>query len=443
MDLVITNVSVVQIAADVARANVLTHMDILVRGNRIAAIQPTGSVDPSHFRTHIDGTGKIAFPGLINCHAHTPMVLFRGLAEDVNIDSWFNDYIWQLEGNLVEDDVYWGMTLGLAEMITAGVTTVADHYFHMHQAARAVDEAGTRALLGWAVFSSAGEAMIERTGEWAEAWNGAGDGRIRTIMAPHAPYTCTDDYLRACAHKARQLGIGIHIHAAENMAQTVASLEKRGQTPIEVLEQTGILDLPTIIAHGCGLTPEDIERLKQYTVGVAHAPKTYLKLAMDLTPILELHAAGIPVGLASDGTCSNNTLNLWESLRLMALMVKDRAHTPTVMTIPEALHVATRGSAKVIGMAAELGSIEPGYLADIVLLDFSGLHHQPLYSVTTSLVYNTEINDVETVIVNGRVVYRDRRLLTIDKTAVVDEVRSRMSRLSRRTPTDRIQTYNP
>lgn len=443
MDLVITNVSVVQIAADVARADVLTHMDILVRGNRIAAIQPTGSVDPSHFRTHIDGTGKIAFPGLINCHAHTPMVLFRGLAEDVNIDSWFNDYIWQLEGNLVEDDVYWGMTLGLAEMITAGVTTVADHYFHMHQAARAVDEAGTRALLGWAVFSSAGEAMIERTGEWAEAWNGAGDGRIRTIMAPHAPYTCTDDYLRACAHKARQLGIGIHIHAAENMAQTLASLEKRGQTPIEVLEQTGILDLPTIIAHGCGLMPEDIERLKHYTVGVAHAPKTYLKLAMDLTPILELHAAGIPVGLASDGTCSNNTLNLWESLRLMALMVKDRANTPTVMTIPEALHVATRGSAKVIGMAEELGSIEPGYLADIVLLDFSGLHHQPLYSLTTSLVYNTEINDVETVIVNGRVVYRDRRLLTIDKAAVVDEVRSRMSRLSRRTPTDRIQTYNP
>lgn len=443
MDLVITNVSVVQIAADVARADVLTHMDILVRGNRIAAIQPTGSVDPSHFRTHIDGTGKIAFPGLINCHAHTPMVLFRGLAEDVNIDSWFNDYIWQLEGNLVEDDVYWGMTLGLAEMITAGVTTVADHYFHMHQAARAVDEAGTRALLGWAVFSSAGEAMIERTGEWAEAWNGAGDGRIRTIMAPHAPYTCTDDYLRACAHKARQLGIGIHIHAAENMAQTLASLEKRGQTPIEVLEQTGILDLPTIIAHGCGLMPEDIERLKHYTVGVAHAPKTYLKLAMDLTPILELHAAGIPVGLASDGTCSNNTLNLWESLRLMALMVKDRAHTPTVMTIPEALHVATRGSAKVIGMAEELGSIEPGYLADIVLLDFSGLHHQPLYSLTTSLVYNTEINDVETVIVNGRVVYRDRRLLTIDKAAVVEEVRGRMSRLSRRTPTDRIQTYNP
>jgi 5-methylthioadenosine/S-adenosylhomocysteine deaminase len=442
MDLAITNVTLVNVS-EPTRAAVAPGMDILVRGSRIISVQPTGSIDPSHAKTHIDGSGKIAFPGLINCHAHTPMVLFRGLAEDVPIDSWFNDYIWQLEGNLIEDDVYWGMTLGLAEMITAGVTTVADHYFHMHQAARAVEQAGTRALLGWAVFSSAGEAMIERTGDWAADWNGAADGRIRTIFAPHAPYTCTDDYLRACAHKARQLGIGIHIHAAETMGQTIASVEKRGQTPIEVLEQTGILDLPTIIAHGCGLTEKDIALLSRHTAGVAHAPKTYLKLAMDLTPIRALHDAGIPVGLASDGACSNNTLNLWESLRLMAMLVKDRAQTPTVMTIPEALYVATRGSARVIGMERDLGALEAGYLADIVLLDLSGLHHQPLYSVTTSLVYNTEINDIETVIVNGQVIYRDRELLTIDKSTVLNEVRGRMSRLSRRTPSDRIQTYNP
>ncbi|CAG1769463.1 partial 5-methylthioadenosine/S-adenosylhomocysteine deaminase, partial [uncultured bacterium] len=295
----------------------------------------------------------------------------------------------------------------------------------------------------WAIFSSSGEAMIERTADFAREWNGAANGRIRTILAPHAPYTCTDDYLRAVAHKAKELGLGIHIHAAETMDQTRASIAKTGRTPIQVLEQTGVLDVPTILAHACGALPEDIALLSGYETGIAHAPKTYLKLAMDITPIQSLRDHGIPVGLATDGAVSNNTLNLWEALRLMAMLQKDRAGSAEVMPIEEALYIATRESARVIGMGQELGALEPGYLADLILLDLSGLHHQPVHSITASLVYNTEIHDVHTVIVDGQVLMRDRELLTIDAGEAVEQARLSMQRMATRQPDRRIQTYNP
>jgi 5-methylthioadenosine/S-adenosylhomocysteine deaminase len=300
-----------------------------------------------------------------------------------------------------------------------------------------------RALLGWAIFTSSGEAMIERTADFVSNWHGAANGRIRACMAPHANYTCSDDYLRAVAYRARQLGVSIHIHAAETMSQTEASLAKTGLTPIQTLEMTGILDSPTIIAHGCGLLPEDIDILARYEAGVAHAPKTYLKLAMDLTPILAAREAGVPIGLATDGACSNNTMNLWESLRLMAMTQKDRAGTPEVLPIPEALYIATRESARVFGLAGELGALEPGYLADIILLDLGGLHHQPLHSVTASLVYNVEPPDVHTVLIDGEIVMDNRRMRTVDVPAVIAQTQDARTRLSRRNIDQRIQTYNP
>lgn len=441
--LLIQNCVVLQIAEDRPTVTLLPNHDIIINGSRIEAIQPSGAANPSQFDEAIQANGMVAMPGLINTHAHVPMVLLRGLAEDVSIDRWFNEYIWPLENNLQEEDVYWGMTLGLAESIRAGITSVADHYFFMDQSARAVERAGTRALLGWAIFSSSGEAMIERTADFAREWNGAANGRIRTILAPHAPYTCTDDYLRAVAHKAKELGLGIHIHAAETMDQTHASIAKTGRTPIQVLEQTGVLDVPTILAHACGALPEDIALLSGYETGIAHAPKTYLKLAMDITPIQSLRDHGIPVGLATDGAVSNNTLNLWEALRLMAMLQKDRAGSAEVMPIEEALYIATRESARVIGMGQELGALEPGYLADLILLDLSGLHHQPVHSITASLVYNTEIHDVHTVIVDGQVLMRDRELLTIDAGEAVEQARLSMQRMATRQPDRRIQTYNP
>ena len=444
-DLIIHNCHALMISNDGA-VTIQRNQDIIIDEGQIVEIQPTDATDAAG-QAHevIEANQMLAMPGLINTHAHVPMVIFRGLAEDVSIERWFNEFMWPLEINLTEDDVYWGMLLGLVEMIESGVTTVADHYFFMDRAAQAVEKAGTRAALGWAVFADRGYDALDETAAFAERWHGKADGRLTTWMAPHAPYTCDDDFLRVAVAHAKRLGIGIHIHAAEEMGQTEASLQKRGVTPIKVLEETGTLEIPTIIAHGCGILPEDIDILQPYAdhVGVAHCPKTYLKLGMGLTPIAALREAGVSVGLGTDGAVSNNTLDIFESLRLMAMLQKHEARDPEVMPIPTALDIATRGSAAVLGMSGQIGQLIPGYLADIILVDMSGAHCQPLHSITASLVYNTRASDVQTAIVNGQVIMRDRQILTLDKAQIIEEVNKNMARLARRTPEKRIQVYNP
>ncbi|GAB4534858.1 MAG: amidohydrolase [Anaerolineae bacterium] len=441
-DLLIRNAHVLHVSPD-GQVRVLHNHDVAIEGNRFGPVEPGGNIDPGRARQIIQADGMLAMPGLINTHAHVPMVIFRGLAEDVSLEKWFNEYMWPLESNLQEEDVYWGMLLGLAEMIEAGITSVADHYFYMDQAARAVEEAGTRAALGWAVFGNQGQAMLERTVEFVERWAGAAGGRITTWLAPHAPYTCDDDFLRAAATRARDLDAGIHIHVAETAGQTQASLARRGITPIRVLEETGVLERPTILAHAVGATPADIELLASRPAGVAHAPKTYLKLAMGTAPVVAFREAGVPVGLATDGAVSNNTLDVWESMRLMAMTQKQAQGAPEAMPIPEVLHIATRGSAQVIGLAGQIGAIEPGYLADLILVDMRGPHLQPLHSITASLVYAVRASDVQTVIVDGRVIMRDRQLLTLDKAEIIEQVNQSMQRLARRVPGKRIQVYNP
>ena len=443
VDLLIHDANVLQLQDETA--SVLYNHDILVTGNRIESIERTGAIDPSHARSVIDADGKLAMPGFINTHAHVPMVLWRGMGEDVNLESWFNDYIWRLEANLQPEDVYWGMQLGLLEMIEAGVTAVSDHYWHMDYAARAVEKAGTRALLGQAMFGSNSLAQIDETAAFVARWQGQAAGRIRAIMAPHAPYTCDDDFLIASANKAEAIGSGIHIHVAETVEQTQASLAKRGMTPIEVLENCGIFNVPTVLAHVVGATSSDLETLAELAqpVGIAHCPKTYAKLAMGYPNLVEVRKMGIPVGLGSDGAVSNNTLDLWEAMRLTAMGQKQLTANAENLTIPQALTIATRDSARVYGQGDDLGALEAGKLADIILVDLSGTHHLPLNSITASLVYNARAGDVRTVICDGKIIMRDREHQTLDKGEIMEHILPRMDRLRRRENAGGIQLYNP
>lgn len=440
--LLIQNCNVLHIASDAPIAQVLYGYDVLIRGNRIEAIQPGGQAHPSHFDTVIHADGQLLMPGLINTHAHVPMVLFRGLAEDVSIDRWFNDYIWALEANLSEEAVYWGAQLGLGEMIRGGVTTVSDHYFHMHHVAEAVEQAGTRAVLAWAVFGSLGIDAVDTTARFAADYQGAAGGRITTMLGPHATYTCDDDFLVATAKAAQRIGAKVHIHAAETLGQTQASLAKRGETPIQVLEKTGVLEAGALVAHACGALPQDIELLAHYNASVAYAIKTHLKLSMGHTPLQALRAAGVAVGLATDGTASNNTLDIWEALRLMA-MVQKANHNPEVMPIPEALYIATRESARALGLGDRIGAVEVGYLADLILVDMRGLHHQPVHNPLANLVYNTMASDVQTVIVDGRVVMHNRALLTLDEQAIIANVGRFTPQMAQRVAGRTIQNYKP
>ena len=429
-DLLIKNCSVLQLNDDGTNAKILTKQDIAIKGNLIEAIQPTALADESHFRTCIDAKGMLAMPGLINTHAHVPMVLLRGGAEDVTLEKWLNNCIWPIERHLTSEDVYWGMLLGAIEMIEAGVTSVADHYFYMDSAAKAVEKVGIRANLGWAMFGSQGNSIIEQTSAFVRQWQGAAHGRIQTMMAPHAPYTCDDDFLRATVRAAEKLGTGIHLHVSETKEQTQASLHNRGLTPIQILEQTGVLSVPTILAHAGGALPNDIEIVARYRTGIAHAPKTYLKLAMDIAPVTEFRQAGVPVGLATDGAASNNTLDLWESLRLLVMMQKFLHRKPEVLSVPEALYIATVESARVFGQVEKLGKLASGYLADLILIDLERVHHQPNHNIPANLVYSLRPEDVQTVIIDGQTVMHSRQILTVDKTEVISRVRSSLNRLA-------------
>lgn len=437
-DLLITDCDV--LVREGGRHVVVNDRDIAITGNRIAAITATDEIDRGQAREVVRAEGMLAIPGLINCHAHVPMVLFRGLAEDVSIESWFNDYIWPLESNEEPEDIYWGALLGIAEMIQSGVTTFADHYFFCDEIAEAVTEAGVRANIGWAVFGHEGLAKLEQTCDFVKRWQGGAGGRITTWLAPHSPYLCDGDFLRATAERAQALGVGIHIHCSETHDQVTLSLKQHGATPPVVLQRAGVFDVPTLLAHGIGLTPEDIAMLGDYDVAVAQCPKTYLKLAMGTAPVKALRDAGIAVGIGTDGAVSSNTLDVLEQMRLLALDHKQEAKDSTVMPLQDVMDIAFVGGARCLRLP-DIGELGVGKLADIALLRQDGAHLFPRYDAIANLVYSARAGDVDTVICDGKLLMRYGRLLTIDLPRVKAEITTRLKRLNQRVAERRLATY--
>jgi 5-methylthioadenosine/S-adenosylhomocysteine deaminase len=418
---------------------------VVVRDGVIHSVTTAAAVDGLPAADRIDARGQVALPGLINCHTHAPMVALRGLAEDLPTEEWFNDVVWPVESNLTERDVELGARLACAEMIRAGVTCFADHYFAMDVVAAVVAECGMRALLGQAYFSSQGPQGRERSLEFALRHRGTADGRITTALAPHAPYTVTDADLATTAGLARDHGLPVHLHAAENRDQTDTSLARHGATPIGVLERTGVLDTDVLIAHGTGITEDDLPLLARASgrTAVATAPRGYLKFAWPTTtPVRALRDIGVPVGLATDGAASNNSLDVWESMALTALVQKFAEGDPRRLTARQALHHATVQSAEAVGLGGTVGRIAPGRRADLVLVDLTGPHTQPVHDLTATLVHSARSADVRTTIVDGRVLMRDRELLTLDVPAVVRELGERLPALTDRGHGRRIQEYD-
>ncbi|MER6124715.1 amidohydrolase [Streptomyces sp. NPDC001795] len=442
-DLIITGCTVL-VHDDHERVGFAEDAAIVVRGGAVASVTGAADVRDLPAVERIDARGQVALPGLINCHTHSPMVALRGIAEDLPVEEWFNDYVWPIESNLTEKDVELGARLACAEMIRGGVTCFADHYFSMGTVASVVAECGLRAHLGEAFFSSGGAQGRRKSLEFALRHRGAADGRITTALAPHAPYTVHDADLAATAGLAREHGLPVHIHAAENREQTETSLARHGRTPIEVLEAAGLLDTDLLIAHGTGIIERDLPVLERAAggVAVATAPRGCLKFAWPTTtPVRALRALGIPVGLATDGAASNNSLDVWESMALTSLAQKSAEGDPRWLTSRQALHHATLQSARAVGLGDRIGSVAPGRRADIVLVDLTGAHTQPVHDLAATLVHSTRASDVRTTIVDGQVLMRDRELLTIDLPATVRELGERLPALVDRSHATRIQEY--
>ena len=440
----IQNCSVLVIPED-GESTVLDRQDIEISDGMIEAIRPTGEPPPDG--DVVDGTGLLAIPGLTNSHTHTPMVMFRGAAEDVSVEDWFNVKIWPMEMNLTPERVRVGARLACAEMLLSGVTAFVDHYFYADQIALAAQELGIRADLAPTYFSSSGAEGRAAAFDAVDQILAMGDPRIRASLGPHSTYTVTEEDLQLTADHARDRGLKVHLHVAENMDQTRSSLERLGVTPIQVAERTGILDAGTVIAHGCGITPTDIGILARYAdrTGVASCPKGYFKHALDpITPVRGLLNAGITVGAGTDGAASNNTLDVLEAMQWIALGTKQQEHDVMALTISETLRIGTRGGATLTGLGDVTGALEVGRHADIVLVDLSGVHCRPVHDPRATLLYSVRsTSDVHSVLVDGDLVVADRRLLTYDLAQILSDADAIAAELVDLSRGGTIQHYAP
>jgi len=373
----------------------------------------------------------VIMPGLINTHTHAAMTLLRGYADDMPLMPWLEEKIWPFEAKMNAEDMYWGSALALCEMIRSGTTTMADMYMEEQETARAVLEAGTRASLsrGMTGFDpqAAGKALEENVQLYKEYHN-AGQGRIQILFGPHAPYTCPGEFLQRVKCQADSLGAGIHIHLAETKAELATIKEQYGCTPVKWLEEQGFFGGHVIAAHCVYLDDEDMEILKKYNVGIAHNPESNMKLNSGTAPVPELLKKGINVGIGTDGASSNNDLDMFGEMRSASLQQK-LVRSCEDLRAYEVLDMATNGGAKVTGFK-DIGKLAPGYKADLISVDFSQPHLYPRFSIPSHLVYCAKGGDVRTVMVDGKLLMEERRLLTLDERTICKEVEKRAKRIA-------------
>ncbi|WP_413409282.1 amidohydrolase [Paenibacillus amylolyticus] len=404
--------------------------DIRVEGDRIKQI--ADHILPQPQDEIIDGRNKVAMPGLINAHQHTPMSLLRGFSDDLKLMDWLERKMLPAEARMNPEDIYWGAKLSIAEMIRSGTTAFADMYIHMNEIAEAVKQTGMRASLtrGMVFMEEDGGRRLQEAIDLVQRWSGAAEGRITTMYGPHSPYTCPMEPLREVIAMAVTEDIPLHIHLAETKGEVVKIRERYGMTPTEYLEEAGMFEQAhVLLAHGVHLNRRDIGRLKGMRGGVAHNPVSNLKLGCGIAPITEMLAQGINVGIGTDGAGSATTVDMFEEIKAATWLQKLDYGDPTRLPAKDVLSMATRGSASLLGLQDEVGILEVGYKADLILIDLAKPHLQPVHEVESLLAYSVNGADVDTTIVNGQILMRGRKLLTIDEEELYREVKVRAKRI--------------
>ena len=361
----------------------------------------------------IDGDGAIALPGLVNTHTHAAMTLLRGYADDMVLQDWLSQKIWPLEAHLTGDDVYWGTRLACLEMIRSGTTAFNDMYFCMEDAARAVEQSGIRAVLSYGFIdlfdAEKREREIKATKNLAAHVRILNNPRIKAAVGPHAIYTVSKEGLAWCAEFARDQKMGIHIHLSETEKEVNDCIARYGRRPSALLDECGILTPGTVAAHCCWLDEAECRLLGKYGVSVSHNPVSNMKLATNrATPYPGLLSAGVNVCLGTDGCASNNNLDMFEEMKIAALLQKFYWNNPTVLPGPEALLMATAHGAKALGFGP--GTLAVGTPADIVLVSTRTACNTPLHNATSNLVYSCNGGAVETTICDGRVLMLEREI---------------------------------
>jgi len=403
---------------------------VVVTGDTIVAVGPRVELEARYeSRQNIDARKKLVLPGFINGHTHVPMTLFRGLHDDVTLNDWLYKYIFPAEAkNVTEPFVRWGTRLAAAEQIRSGVTTFADMYYFEDAVAEETKAAGMRGVLGETFIdfpapdNKTEAAMLEYTEKFLKKWQG--DPLIHAAVAPHSIYTCSPETLQNATNLARKYHAPILIHVAEMKKEWEDSEKQNGASPVQYLERIGVLGPDVVAAHCIFVDEADRKILAQHNVGCVHNPSSNMMLASGVAPVPEMRAAGIAVGLGTDGPAgSNNDLDLMEEIDLAAKLAKITKMSPLALNALAVVEMATIDGARALHMEKEIGSLEKGKKADIILIGLDEPNAVPMYDVYAQIAYALKASDVETVMIGGRVVMRDHKLLTVNEREAIVKAR--------------------
>ncbi|MDO5809982.1 MAG: amidohydrolase family protein [Methanobrevibacter sp.] len=405
---------------------------LLIKDDSIAEI--ADEIDESGVSKVIDAEGKILLPGLINTHTHLSMTLFRGLADDLSLDTWLNDHIWPMEANLNGEYCYIGALLGAVELIKSGTTTFSDMYFYMEDVARAIEDAGIRAVLSYGMIdfgdAERRENELNENLTLFKNCNGMADGRIKVFLGPHSPYTASEELLIRTRELADEYGMGIHIHVSETQKEIDDVSAEKGLRPFEYLEKIGLLGPDVVAAHSVWLSDDEIDIIKKHDVKVSHNPCSNMKLASGVAPVSKLIENGVCVSIGTDGASSNNNLDLIEELKTASLLQKVTTLDPKVLSSDEAIEMATIKGAEALGWDSEIGSIEVGKKADIILIDTNAANMTPDSSnITSNIIYSANGSNVDTTICNGKVLMENKKLTVLDEDEIYAKARQAIKEL--------------
>lgn len=403
--------------------------DLLIENDKISEIarKDEESISQVGIDKIIDGENRILMPGLINTHTHLSMNLFRGLTDDMALDEWLNDYIWPTEAGLCGEYCHAGASLGIVEMIKSGTTAFNDMYFYMEDVAEAVIQSGMRGCLSYGMIdfgdNQKRENEFKENIDLIKNYNNSANGRIRTRFGPHSTFTTSKELLEKVRKEANKYNVGIHIHMNETKKEIRDVKEATGKRPFEYLEELNFLGEDVLAAHGVWLSKKEIEIIKERNVNMSHSPCSNMKLSSGIAPIQNLLSKNICVSLGTDSVASNNNLDLFEEMKFASLLQKVDTMNPVALTSHETIKMATINGAKALNLQEEVGSIEVGKKADIILIDKNSVNLNPMSNIVSSnLVYAANGSNVDTTICDGNILMENRKLTTLDEKSIIENV---------------------
>ena len=425
MKTLITNGLILDMVGEVPN---IRKADILIENNTILKIEKDIT---DEFDKKINAKNMLIMPGLVNTHTHLAMSIFRGYKDDRKLMDWLENAIFPVEDKLQPEDIYWNSYLSCLEMIKSGTTTCNDMYFGMNKVIEAIEATGLRAVVAWCLTDDSIRDKVERTREYAKIYNNNPESKITIFTSPHAPYSCNPDTIKLCVDLAKELNTGLHIHLAETQNEVVTIRDRYDKTATEYLADLDVFDVPVVLAHGIYISDSDIEILKKHNIkgGISHNPISNCKLSSGICDVVKLRKNGINVGLGTDGIGSTTTLDMFEEMKTAAYLQKVNTMEPTSIKAYDILKMATIEGAKVLGLEDSIGTIEEGKKADLIFIKTDKIHLCPENDICTNLVYSANGADVDTVMIDGKVIMQNRKMIDINEREIMKKVKKIAKRL--------------